>query len=395
MSKQEITDQLRSATEQADQYALAPHDAHKTLVELLQRTGTYDLFDNHMIHRVGSSGSAHTLEAFARGLVRRAAVVGPQTALDEVDRYLASDEMQLERVLLLHDIHIDEPYEFSNGVRLIDIEELPDSPLRDQLVRQRWVTQIGWRVDAVLITELTAKKDIRAQDDERRTDWTAFNEEVARGKRLDDTRLLLSLARHADCGIAALAGTTLVPAALSFLESGLDYNPFPEPHTAFGPQIIGIEMQLAERYIQAFDALDEGTRDRFRIALKRLNDTKIDQDWANKAINLRICLENIFLNPDEENKQRQRIEERAPSMTSFTKTRARNVYGLLSRAVHTGTSAHHPEIDERMIAAEVQKVLRQILTEGQYPVWTDATEKKKSSRGGWVNKICQRFRDKS
>ncbi|MEF2074755.1 hypothetical protein [Consotaella aegiceratis] len=309
--------------------------------------------------------------------------------MDEVHSYQVANKIQLQRVLLLHDIHIDEAFTFPNGVRLVDLQDLPESQLRDNLIRRRWGSQIGWHVDAVLTTDFAVKKDVRAQNEDRENDWSAVNEETARTKLLDDTRLLLSLARHADYGIPVLAATTLAPAQLSFVERGIGYSVFPEPHTAFGPEIIGIEAQHAEKMIVAFGKLDVETQARMRIALKRLNDTKIDPVWANKAINLRICLENIFLNPGERSQIARRISERAPGYTGFSKTRTRKVYGFLSKSVHTGKTQLHPEINARMIAGEVQKVLRQIIHNRAYPVWPDTNRDWKLKLSNWLNRILR------
>ncbi|WP_146010389.1 hypothetical protein [Acidimangrovimonas sediminis] len=379
MNVEKLIEAIQTAAAQVDPYGLAPREALRELSAHLRKSGKYEEFDNDCIHAIGTSGSAFTMDEFAQSIVRRATVVGAATALQEVNSYQAADHLHLEQILLLHNIHIDNAFTFSNGVRLVDLEDLPESPLRDSLLRQRWSSQMGWRIDAVLATDFIAKKDIRTQDEDRKTDWSALNEQSRLIKLLDDTRLILSLARPADYGVPALAATTLVPTNLSFLERGLAYNPFAEPHVAFGPEILGIEAQRAGRLISAFDSLNEETQDRLRIALKRLNDVKIDSNWANKAINLRICLENIFLNPEEGSQIARRISERAPEYTSFSKTRARKVYAFLSKAVHTGETQQHPRIDERMIAGEIQNALRQIIDRGAYPVWPDTNRDQKSN----------------
>ncbi|MGP1351766.1 MAG: hypothetical protein ACTS1Z_00445 [Parasphingopyxis sp.] len=389
INEHEIIQAIQKAIPSVDPYGVVPHAAIKELSELLRRSGKYDEFDNHCLHRIGTTGSTWTIEEFAQGLVKRGAIVGADVALDEVHNYQAADEVALQEVLLLHDIHIDEPFSFSNGVRIVDLADLPDSSLRDSLIRRRWGSSMGWRIDAVLTVEFKAKKDVRTHDEETIRDWATATEHSAHTKLLDDTRLLLSLARHADYGIPVLAATTLVPAQLSFVERGIRYGQFAEPHVVFGPEIIGIEAQHAEDLIQAFGRLDEQAQARMRIALKRLNDTKIDPNWANKAINLRICLENIFLNPEEGNQIARRISERAPEHTEFSKTRAKNVYHFLSKSVHTGETQQHPEINERMIANEVQKVLRQIIQDHAYPTWSDTN---RSWRSKLINRLHQIIR---
>ncbi|MEO9903655.1 MULTISPECIES: hypothetical protein [Alphaproteobacteria] len=390
MNENEIIEAIQSAIPNVDPYGLIPSRPIKELSELLRKSGKYDEFDDNRIHRIGTSGSSWMIEEFVQGVVSRAAMVGAEAALNEVHSYQAADRVQLHRVLLLHDVHIDEAFTFSNGVNLVDLHELPDSPLRDSLIRQRWSMQMGWRIDAVMTTDFTVKKDIRAQDEHRANDRSTVKEETALTELLDDTRLLLSLARPADYGLPVVAAATLVPVQLSFVQKGLGYSPFAEPLTTIGPEIIGIEARNAEKLIAAFGGLDEETKARMRIALKRLNDTKIDPDWANKAINLRICLENIFLNPEEGSQIARRISERAPGHTGFSKTRARKVYNFLSKAVHTGETQQHPEINEKIIAREIQQVLRQIIHDGAYPIWPDTNRDCQSKMSSWLNQILRR-----
>jgi hypothetical protein len=389
MNDREIIKAIQSVTPSVQPPGWAPLGALKELSEILRESGKYNEFDNHCIHNIGTSGVALTIEQFAQSLVSRAAVVGAEIALEEVHSYQAADQFQLQQVLLLHDIHIDEAFTFSNGVCLVDLHDLPESSLRDSLIRQRLGSQMGWRIEAVLATDFTAKKNVQTQDEDRENDWSALNEQTTLFKLLDDTRLLLSLSRPANYGIPVLAAATLVPAQLSFVGRGLGYSVFAEAHATIGPEIIGFEAQSADNLIVAFGRLNEETQARMRIALKRLNDTKIDRNWANKAINLRICLENIFLNPEEDSQIARRISERAPRRTGFSKRRARNVYRFLSKSVHTGETHHHPQIDERMIAVEVQKVLRQIIHDGAYPVWSDTNRGWQSKLSNWFDRILR------
>jgi hypothetical protein len=93
----------------------------------------------------------------------------------------------------------------------------------------------------------------------------------------------------------------------------------------------------------------------------------MDTHWENRAINLRICLENIFLSKGETVEIKKRLCEWVPVHTTVTKTRTREVCEFLSGAVHQGRTQHHPEISEGIIANEISDVLQIILTNGENP----------------------------
>ncbi len=363
---QKIITAISKAASQADCYGIIPKSERSTLTDLLSASGKYSEFDEKL-HTVGDTGARFTFDDLVKRLATRSISVGAETALSELNAYIEAEELRLVRLLLLHNTHIEEDFTFSNGVRLLRVESLPASRLRDLLYRRQFDRFIGGHANAVLAIDFVHKKRVHTDDD--KPEWSILEEQTKQTKILDDTRLILSLARSFDHGIPVVAATTLIPDNLEFLDSDGSYNPYPDPHIAFGPSIIPFEADIADRMLTSFNAMDDATKDRLRIALKRLNDTKIDPEWSNKSINLRICLENIFLNPDEGSQIRRRIQERMPTMTDFSKTRSGKVYGMLSTAVHTGNTQHHPEFDEQTVAKEVQKVLRKILEDGGYPVW--------------------------
>ena len=119
MNQKKIIEAIRSAALTLDPYGVTPPKAAVSeLSDLLRKSGKYDEFDNLCIHTIGTYGEAWTIEEFAQRVVIRAAAVGAEAALDEVHSYQAAEHLQLQRVLLLHNIHIDEAFTFPNAVRL-------------------------------------------------------------------------------------------------------------------------------------------------------------------------------------------------------------------------------------------------------------------------------------
>ncbi len=369
MANEKLILAIEKASQAVSQWDVIAQTECMQLSEILANSGNYTEFDDHM-HYVTNGAKRFTYEELASSLARRATRVGAAQTLQELHAYLAADKLHLERTLLLHNVQIDAEYNFSNGTRLIHINSLPCSTVRDELSKRRFDHFIGGHVDTVLTTSFVHDKLIVPSSAENISS-PAMLILAQRDRELKDARLLLSAVRPPDYGIPVIAAVTIVPDTLAFLVSGVGYNPYPEPRTAIGPQVLEFEAQQADQLLQAFNNLDADTQEGLRIALQRLNDTKIDPNWANKAINLRICLENLFLKNSETNQITRRLAERVPDHTSFSKTRTKKVYTFLSRAVHTGQTQQHPTITEREISADIQKVIRKFITAGGYPNWSD------------------------
>ena len=343
----------------------------ESVISILSADSRFSIFFDHC-HRLGaSSGICFNNELeFPNQVLRRAKEVGPRQALAEVLAYFDSSDVRIECALLLYSVHIEEEYTFSNGVRLIKASSLNDSSLVHFLNGERIST--GGADTALLVHDYVTPKQYYSSisTDRGVSDWTKINVKTDIINMLNDTRFILSLGRHFSYGVPVVGSFEVIPDHLRFLNNGIGYGIFPEPRTGIGPEIIGIEMRKADALINAFFSLSNEHKDSVRIAMKRLNDAKIDSDWANKSINLRICLENLFYGSTD-SRIAQTISERAPSYTNFTKTRARKVYGYLSKAVHTGIPPEHETITVDEITGELQKTITTYIEEGKYPTWPE------------------------
>jgi len=187
-------------------------------------------------------------------------------------------------------------------------------------------------------------------------------------RKLDDTRLMLSLGRNYMYGIPVSAAFEVIPDHLQLFNMATPYHPFPEPRTALGPPVIELELEKTEELLTKFNSLFLEDKEHIRVAAKRLNYSKIDPDWANKSINLRICLENLFYDRNSNGIART-ISERAPQYTNFSKSRARKIYKFLSGAIHTGVPQTHPTIKEIDVIQELHNTIIKYINLGAYPKW--------------------------
>ncbi|MEP5610685.1 MAG: hypothetical protein ABJP45_00475 [Cyclobacteriaceae bacterium] len=336
------------------------------LIELLSKNKAFTCFDEQ-VHMLGTSGRSINYGELADSLLRRARETSADNAIEEVRSYVLTDNLSLEFAFLLPRIWIDSDFKFSNGVRLIRSESIQDSFFGDELLRQNMESRVGnHEVRTLLITPYQVSK--------------YFYSNTGGGRRLEnvpwppqellqDTRLILSLARGGDYGIPILASVVVVPKSLSFIDRSVGWGSHPEPNTQISPEIIGIEMRNADARIQQFEALSEVTKDRLRIVMKRLNDVKIDSDSVNKYINLRVCLENLFTGPLEIYGLTRKLKERIPQHSDLTEDEVGTYYSDMSTAVHNGRLPENPTTPITKIIQLIKVRIISVLENGEYPNW--------------------------
>lgn len=335
--------------------------------KIIAEDSRFDIFFNHC-HKLGAaSGTFFKGELdFPNQIIQRAKDIGTENTIKEILDYLNADEIHIKYAYLLYGIHIDTEYTFSNNVSLINTSSLDDSRMKDFLYNSSTLT--GGHNTALLITDYITHKEYYDNHNPRQTDWTKVEVLEELIQKLDDTRLMLSLGRDYHYGIPVSAAFEVVPDHLHFFNRATPYNPFPEPRTTLGPQVIELELNKTEELLTKFNSLSFKDKEGIRVATKRLNDSKIDPNWANKSINLRICLENLFYDRNS-NGIAKTISERAPQYTNFSKSRTRKIYQFLSAAVHTGVPQTHATITEVEIIEELHNTIIAYINLGAYPVW--------------------------
>ena len=333
------------------------------LVRIISEDPGLKIFDGH-IHMLGTWGSSYSYQDLANRLLRESRRVGASTAISHVRSYVARSTLPLEYASVLSGTRTDEGFTFSNGVRIVPLHELGNSAAAAALARLEYGAPI--RPGAALVCDYAVEKRHYRNTDAgpglEHAQWPPH-------QVLEDTQLLISLARPSDWGIARFASTVLVPEELTFLESGVGWALSADPGTHLGPELIGIDLRKADKLLSMFASLEDDVQDRLRIVLRRLNNAKIDPDFVDKSISLRICVENMFFNPGEDGMRRRVVETRMPILTSFSKTRSGKVYQFLSGPVHSGRPPSHPELTVGAICAELNQAAVLIIRDGGYPTW--------------------------
>ena len=343
-----------------------PEEDRSELVRVISEKAELACFDQQL-HMLGGSGRSLTFQELADSLIVRSRETSVDLVFDGLIDYLNSSIIQLSHVFLLSQVHVGTDYTFSNKVKLQAIENIENCSLKRVLLESRWGGVGTLNIHSILIAPYPVHKYhfSNSETNEDRHKCKAPPSEL-----LNDTRLMLGLARSPKYGIPLCGSTTLVPARLAFLENGHNWSPKDEPSFHCAPEILEFQMRSADTYISQFAALPVDTRDRLRILLKRFNDAKLASDWVDRFINMRVCLENIFINPGERYGLTAKLKARVPSHSVFSTAQVELYYGELSAAVHGGKLPANPALPFNDFLALIKKMAAEILLNGAYRQWS-------------------------
>ncbi len=308
----------------------------KKFLEALYLQDKYLVFENYL-QLLGNSSSVTTIENLADWIVKRARNVGSKQTIAEVDSYLISSEVEVYVLMLLASIHIDSEYSFSNGTKLIQASSIPNKFLASEIVQNSFNSVLpSPKVESVLIAPY--KQPVFHKKD------TDFETETPRLKipfqDLEDTRLCLALVI---LGIHSIGYGTVAPDNMPFIHSVSGWNvPFyKQPRSS--PSVIEIEMKIADRILKKFNGISDIRKEKLKISINKLNGYSSGASPVEKAIDLRTCLESLFLSDGNKEQLRHTLSVRAALFLGETLDERKEilklikkVYDVTSTAVHTG-----------------------------------------------------------
>lgn len=312
------------------------------LVELLSTNAKYDEFCNH-IQYLGNGGSQTGLKNLADWIVERAYVVGSNQSVQELNRYLDSNNIEIYEISLLANIYIHndtrKEYIFCNGVSLIDESSIPNKLVATNIIHNLHNSILPFpRVESVLIKAFTQKRLHQSSY----TDTFVHPNIESPIIDLEETKLCMILARQLR-GVHSIGSGVIAPDNLPFIQSvsGWSMNSFKLP-TIFG-YILDVELNHANNLLEKFMNLDQRLKDNLKISIENFNNYCSSSTKVEKAISLRICLESIFLDSGRNDSIQLKISERGAfllgnSIEEKNKIAAilKNTYDITSSAVHEG-----------------------------------------------------------
>jgi hypothetical protein len=280
-------------------------------------------------------------EQISYWIVNRSCSVGAAKALEEISHYFSNsvDKVEVSRVAMLSNFLSEDRFQFCNGVKIDGLVNLAERYGKDPSYFWRFPSD-GMPIPQAVL-ELTAKIELKTVPEDEEVSLENIRSKTnALDEKINDTALCMSLFRP---GTNISAYTYLTPASLPFAELG---NGFSISNSKRGPldaPVLRINLQQSDELLAKFSKIPDSLRNILRISMTRLNGFHSNVPWVDACIELRVCMESLFLSDNESGELRYRlglragrmlgsnIEERALIKSVFLKA-----YNETSHAVHTG-----------------------------------------------------------
>lgn len=293
------------------------------------------------------------------------------SAIDAIKEYIESGSCDVDYIELIDKNNLGS-YLFSNGVELKPYTEISNSRLLTYLANQfhdqaalglsfpkfNSVFSISWKTNATFVTDYSDPK------------YITFTEEVERKKHdIETIKLCLSLCGDVSKAIFTKLGTLTTSDTTPWLFEGSSYCDIQHKHSPTQGEITNIIFDRADELATLFQRHKPQLQTKLKVALRYLNNYGASESLADRAINLRVCLEAIFTERGEEFNN-STFKNRVSSFATVTKRRAESIYSTCSIAVHDGEIDDIPKTQTRIKeGAEIAKdSIIKIIEEG-YPDW--------------------------
>ncbi len=311
----------------------------EALIEYLKTVNDYSDFNEHL-QLLGNGGTSINLLNLADWLVERTSVTGSEQAVKDITDYVNSDHYEAYAVMLLANTHIDNEFEFYNGVKLIHAYSLNNKWLAQSVQMNSYEQALPLpKTDCILVSPFQHMK----------FHWSNTDIETKQPKievpfsSLEEVKACLVLARPLRYGIQSIATSVVVTDNIPIIQSisGWSLHSFKMPPLA--PPILNIEMDRANEVLKKLNELEDKCMTKVLSQVERLNGYSSGASMVDRAIDLRICLESIFLDDGNKEQLRYTLSLRAALFLSKDLderkdivSKVKKVYDVTSTAVHTG-----------------------------------------------------------
>lgn len=312
-------------------------DNGKEYLDLFTKSTDYKIFDNHL-QSLGNQAKNTSLPQLVDWTLNRARVVGAEKTIEELDLYINSTEVSVDFIELVIDTYAECEFEFSNGVKFTSPHNLRNTKLANDLVAEIFGTITPFpKVTAVFISAYNQQiKNIS-----NKVSRSKFTMPELPYENVEDARLCLSLAKNYRYGIHSIATGVIAPDNIPFMDSVSGWNIIPFRHPQLGSQFLESEFRQADKILQKFTKLSPEFKTKLKIPLNKLNNYGSSESQLNRAIELRTCLESIFLSDDNAEQITFRLALRAALFLGDTLEERKQIQAVIKNAYRAASSAVH------------------------------------------------------
>lgn len=333
------------------------------LLNELKKDNKYERFDNKM-----QWATRVTIEDVANWLLRKSKEIGVQKALEILNKYNNSEYMEIYLIKTVMSSRPYDEYLFSNGVELLNQDRT--SKINKKLSTDLLLDTIRSSVPTPYISSIFAypvKKKIKHDND-----GSSFEEDKDLPlaiEKIDNVKECLILATGLK-GIHTMASKYLIPDNIPLVSSGKSdswsFETFYLPSNN-GPFIEKYELDEANRLLSKFQNLEVKFRESLKVSIERLNGYCSSSSYIERAINIRTCLETVFLKDNELTELTRTLALRASKLMSDEIEERKKMiklikdcYSITSKAVHRGNIAEK-YIKNITKLDEVAEICRQVI----------------------------------
>lgn len=371
------------------QYLSAEPSIEKEILEFFKAEPSFDIFNEKMFNE-GTHLCRISYKTLLTWLLYFSEVNGIDNALSCLENYLRIDYSPAHAILAISGIEIEKPIDLSPSIQLVPFSSLPSSPLKNTLDPPFFKPENLLRLG--LIGFSTAQHFSRPPKSALIRDTRLSPKSFDSEKEMDSfIPNYNDLYEACEC-LTLVGGSTPLPVASWHqvkekvpLAGFTGYGYGSSIHDIINPSICKFSEDLSEEarnLYQKFSKLKQQVRDKLRVPILRLNQARRRQNVADKAIDLGVSFEALYLNDRSYKEQiaftfRLRASwylgankaERESLINTFKK-----IYECRSIAVHTGKlelNKGQEKTSELLKKADdlcVKSIIK-ITESGDFPKW--------------------------
>lgn len=303
------------------------------MCELLHQSGEFEIFNNKM-QFIGSSGNPMNFDELTKWLIIRAQKTSAEQAIDELIKYSENGSFEVRNILWLDGVYLEKEYKLADNIYLCPENSFMNEQF-NKMLNGIEISKVPTIIpSAYLYEKVNHPKIHRFEDEEPK--FIRFNYD-----KLEPVMLLMHLLRNDGVEAQAIASSYIVdesvPHRAGFSYVYLKYQPLFRNR-----QFIELEINNLMLLHDLYNKLDGTLMIRVKFILKLLLAFENETEYVQKAIHLRVLLESLYLDPDENDKSDNLVNRivglHGDNVVAANKLRriVKDVYHDSSKAIHSG-----------------------------------------------------------